>query len=98
VADADGADIRIIRTPIRAPRANAVAERWIGTLRRECLDHLLITGPRHLAGVLREYIEHYTRTARTARTDDSINTRPPATLPSTPARPSDHCAETGSAV
>ena len=49
------ADIRIIRTPVRAPRANAIAERWIGTLRRECLDHLLITGPRHLAVVLQEY-------------------------------------------
>ena len=41
-----GADIRIIRTPVRAPRANAIAERFIGTLRRECLDHLLITGRR----------------------------------------------------
>ena len=50
-----GADIRIIRTPVRAPRANAIAERFIGTLRRECLDHLLITGPRHLDVVLREY-------------------------------------------
>jgi transposase InsO family protein len=54
-----GADIRVIRTPIRAPRANAIAERFIGTLRRECLDHLLITGPRHLDVVLREYLEHY---------------------------------------
>jgi transposase InsO family protein len=54
-----GADIRIIRTPIRAPRANAIAERFIGSLRRECLDHLLITGPRHLTAVLREYVEHY---------------------------------------
>jgi putative transposase len=54
-----GADIRIIRTPIRAPRANAIVERFIGTLRRECLDHLLITGPRHLDVVLREYVQHY---------------------------------------
>jgi len=54
-----GADIGIIRTPVRAPRANTIVERWIGTLRRECLDYLLITGPRHLAVVLREYIEHY---------------------------------------
>ena len=54
-----GADIRIIRTPVRAPRANAIAERFIGTLRRECLDHLLITGPRHLDIVLREYVQHF---------------------------------------
>jgi len=74
-----GADIRIIRTPIRAPRANAIAERWIGTLRRECLDHLLITGPRHLAAVLREYIEHY----NTHRPHRSLDQHPPAgpTLP-----------------
>jgi transposase InsO family protein len=73
-----GADIRIIRTPIRAPRANAIAERWIGTLRRECLDHLLKTGRRHLTIVLREYVEHF---STTARTDRSISTRPPAALP-----------------
>ena len=53
------ADIRIIRNPARAPRANGIAERWIGTLRRQCVDHLLITGPRHLAVVLQEYLEHY---------------------------------------
>jgi putative transposase len=52
-----GADIRIIRSPIRAPRANAIAERFIGTLRRECLDQLLITGQRHLAVILQEYLE-----------------------------------------
>jgi transposase InsO family protein len=54
-----GADIRTIRTPVQAPRANAIAERFIGTLRRECLDHMLITGPRHLTLVLQEYLEHY---------------------------------------
>jgi transposase InsO family protein len=46
---------------VRAPRANAIAERFIGTLRRECLDHLLITGPRHRTAVLREFVEHYVR-------------------------------------
>jgi transposase InsO family protein len=54
-----GIDVRIIRTPIRPPKANAITERFIGTLRRECLDHILITGPRHLDLVLREYIQHY---------------------------------------
>ena len=51
-----GADIRILRCPVRTPRANAIAERFIGTLRRECLDRILITGPRHLDVVLRDYI------------------------------------------
>ncbi len=50
---------RIIKTPIRAPLANAVCERVIGTLRRECLDRMLILGRRHLQAVLSEYIEHY---------------------------------------
>jgi transposase InsO family protein len=66
-----GADIR---TPVRAPRANAIAERFIGTLRRECLDHLLITGPRHLAAVLEEYVEHY----NTHRPHRSLDQRQPA--------------------
>ena len=42
-----GADLNIIHTPARAPRANAFAERRIGTLRRECLDHILTTGPHY---------------------------------------------------
>jgi putative transposase len=49
----------IIRTPVRAPNANAVAERWVGTVRRECLDRLLIMGCKQLDRVLRRYVEHY---------------------------------------
>ena len=51
--------VRIIRTPVRAPRANAIAERWIASARRECLDRQLITGERHLRLVLNEYVDHY---------------------------------------
>jgi putative transposase len=51
----------VIRTPIQTPNANAVAERWVGTVRRECLDHLLITGRRQLLHVLHSYLEHYNR-------------------------------------
>jgi transposase InsO family protein len=51
--------VRVIRTPVRSPTANAFAERWVGTVRRECLDHLLILGRRHLERVLREYAIHY---------------------------------------
>jgi putative transposase len=51
----------VLRTPIQAPNANAVAERWVGTVRRECLDHLLITGRRHLLRVLHSYVRHYNR-------------------------------------
>jgi hypothetical protein len=53
--------VEIIRTPVQAPNANAVAERWVGTVRRECLDQLLIIGCRQLVGVLRVYVEHYNR-------------------------------------
>ena len=51
--------VRIIKTPVRAPRANAIAERWIGSARRECLDRMLVTGERHLRLVLVEYADHY---------------------------------------
>jgi transposase InsO family protein len=51
--------IRILRTPVRAPRANAVAERWIGTIRRELLDRMLTLDRRHLQTALRVYVAHY---------------------------------------
>jgi len=52
--------VRVIRTPIRAPRANAFAERVVRTVRSECLDHVLVYGRRHLERVLRTYVVHYT--------------------------------------
>ncbi len=51
--------IRIIKTPTRAPRANAIMERWIGSLRREVLDRMLILNARHLRRVLTEYEDHF---------------------------------------
>jgi putative transposase len=66
------------KTPARAPRANAFAERWVGTVRRECLDHVLIFGRSHLQRVLDAYAEHYNR----ARPHRSIDLRPPDPAPS----------------
>jgi transposase InsO family protein len=51
--------VRVIRTPIRAPNASAFAERFVRTVRRECLDHTLVFGERHLTRILREYVRHY---------------------------------------
>jgi putative transposase len=54
-----GNGTRVIKTPVRSPRANSYAERFVGTLRRECLNHVLILGERHLRKVLAEYARHY---------------------------------------
>jgi putative transposase len=51
--------IKVIRTPIQAPNANAYAERWVRTVRADCLDRILILGRRHLEHVLRVYCRHY---------------------------------------
>ena len=78
------AGVRIIKTPIRAPRANAIAERWISSARRECLDPMLITGERHLRLVLSEYVEHYNvhRPHRTlCQSPPAGRERPPTTAP-----------------
>ncbi len=53
--------LQVVRTPVRAPRANAFCERWIRTVRTECLDWLLIFSRRHLERVLKVYIRHYNR-------------------------------------
>ena len=53
------AGIGVLRIPVRAPRANVYAERWVGTVRRELLDRMLIVGCRQLRSVLAEYADHY---------------------------------------
>lgn len=53
--------VEVVRTPIRAPRANAFAERWVRTVRAECLDWTMVLGRRHLERVLRSYMAHYNR-------------------------------------
>jgi hypothetical protein len=65
--------VRVVRAPFRAPRARAHAERWVGTIRRECLDWLLIMEQRHLERVLREYVDHY----NAARPHQALALRPP---------------------
>jgi putative transposase len=73
--------VRSIRTPVRAPRANAIAERWAGSARRECLDRMLITSERHLRLVLGEYIDHYNQ----HRPHRVLQQSPPAGRPHPPA-------------
>ena len=51
--------IEVLRSPPQAPRANAYAERWVRTARRECLDRMLVYNVRHLLAVLGEFVEHY---------------------------------------
>jgi putative transposase len=65
---------RVILTPLTAPRANAHAERWIGSCRRECLDRMLIVNRRHLQAVIDEYCLHYNG----ERPHRSRSLRPPA--------------------
>ena len=72
--------VEVIRLPVRSPVANSVAERWVGTARRECLDHLLIVGRRHLEYVLGEFLEHY----QEARPHQRLGRRTPSGEPPAP--------------
>ena len=51
--------IRVLRTPIKAPRANAICERLLGSVRRECLDHILLMSEQHVRRVLKEYVTYF---------------------------------------
>ena len=65
---------RVILTPLMAPLANSIAERWVGSCRREALDRMLILNQRHLEAVLRQYCMHY----NDERPHRSRNLRPPS--------------------
>ena len=52
-------EIAVLRTPVRAPKANAICERFIGSVRRECLDHMLILNERHLHRIVGEYVDYF---------------------------------------
>jgi putative transposase len=77
-----GAGIRILASPPQAPKANAICERVIGTLRREVLDRLLIVSEHHLRQVLSEYLAHY----NTARPHRALGQLPPAHAHSRPPK------------
>jgi len=74
--------VRIIKTPVQAPRANSIAERWVSSARRECLDRMLVTGERHLRLVLSEYADHYNG----HRPHRTLQQNPPAGRVDPPAR------------
>jgi putative transposase len=77
--------LKVIKAPIAAPRAKAHAERWVGSVRRECLDRILIVSRRQLETVLREYLAYY----NTHRPHRSLEQQPPL-LKARPVPPTDH--------
>ena len=78
--------IRILTTPIRTPVANAFAERWIGTLRRELLDRTLIWNRRQLERLTVDYIDHY----NAHRPHRSLNEQPPQPFEAPPQPTHNH--------
>ena len=78
--------VAIIRTPYRAPNANAHAERWVRSAREECLDHLLIAGEAHLRRVLTEYVAYYNRDRPHQGLEQRCPVTRPAPVPEGPVR------------
>jgi transposase InsO family protein len=70
--------LRVLKTPVRTPQANAFCERLIGTIRRECLDWLIPLGERHLRQILTEWVAHYHRGRPHASLGPGLPERPPS--------------------
>ena len=81
-----GFGIRVLRTSVRAPKANAYCERLVGTLRRECLDYLIPLNENHLKWILREYITHYNQGRPHSALGPGIPEPPREQIPSTTHR------------
>jgi len=81
--------IRILASPPQAPRANAICERFIGALRRELLDRLLIVNEQHLHRVLTEYLQYY-NTARPHRSLARLTPAQAGTCPPEPVNLAEH--------
>jgi putative transposase len=64
-----GLGIQSLRTAIQAPRANTIAERWVTTIRRECLDHLIPLSEQHLRRIVAEFVDYYNHDRPQARWD-----------------------------
>jgi putative transposase len=71
---AAGVGIQVLRTPFQAPKANAFVERFIGSVRRECLDHLVLLGKKHLVRVVNAYVQYFNN----ARPHQGIHQQLPA--------------------
>ena len=80
-------EVKVIHTPVQAPNANAHMERWVGNVRRECLDRLLIFSRRQLVHVLSVYVGHYNR----PRPHRALDSRPPDLAPAQPSERTQRC-------
>jgi putative transposase len=76
-------DVKVLKIPVRTPRANAVAERFVGSIRRELLDRILILNQSHAAAVLRAYERHYNEHRPHRTLDQAAPLRPPPHRPTT---------------
>ena len=85
--------IQIVKTPPRAPRANAICERVVGTLRRELLDRILILGPGHLRTILAEYTIHYNTRRPHQSLDQQYRTPTRRCPPRSSTSPADRSSE-----